>query len=90
LPRDHRLHVTTAALGGYPCVSRTIRLTKRSAGLHASIKLHTIADEVTLERARALMRTSHPAKDFIPGDPDAYLAFCDGEPSDQTYDGIID
>ena len=89
LARNGRLHVTTAALGGYPCIFRTIRLTERSDGWHAALQVHRVADDATLERARALMRTSHPSKDFVPGDPDAYLAFCDGEPSDRTFNGRI-
>jgi 3',5'-cyclic AMP phosphodiesterase CpdA len=89
LNSNGRLHITTAALGGYPCIYRTVRLSQTDDGWRTSIQVHTVADPITLERARALMRTSYPARDYIPNAPDAYLTLCEGAPSDQVLDGLI-
>ena len=84
-----RLHLTTAALSGYPCAYRTIRLASENGQWRVRIETHTVADGDTLELARARLLDSDTARRFDSGNPAAWVAFCAGRPSDRHFDGVV-
>lgn len=88
--RNHRMHMVTAALSGYPCAYRTIRMKHTPDGWETHIQTHTAADESTLEDALALMTESATARRFDAFDLNAWPAFCLGTEKDQAFDGIIE
>lgn len=89
--RNGRLHINTAALTGYPCVYRTVRVTKQPGGWHTGIETHTVADDNTLKRAfKAASAGSETAAQFNSDDLTAWPIFCKGRPEDLEFDGLID
>jgi len=88
--RNHRMHMVTAALTGYPCSYRTIRMQPTPDGWHAQVETHTIADPDTLALAENLLLESKTARDFDALDPSAWVLFCEGSEKDQEFDGIIE
>lgn len=87
--RPQRLHVNTAALTGYPCVYRTIRLRQADGSCHAQIKTHTIATPAMLEQSRRLAIDSFITHEYNPDDSLGWVTFIAGKPSDQYFDGTI-
>ena len=87
--RGTRLHVTTAALSGYPCVYRIMRITAEDNGWRIQTETHPAADEGTLKRAHDMILDSRIAELFAPDDPAAWCEFCLGRPEDQGFDGRL-
>ncbi len=87
--RGHRLHVSTAALGGYPCVYRTIRLAEQDGKAHLHVETHTVADEAALKLSYDVLRDSQIARVFDEGNPDAWMSLVEGKPEDQSFDGFL-
>lgn len=87
--RQGRLHVNTASLTGYPCTYRTVHLEMSNPGWLAEIETRTVADESLLLRAREMLAQSNVAKEFVPGEPEAWLEFVVGRPQDRHYSGVI-
>jgi 3',5'-cyclic AMP phosphodiesterase CpdA len=87
--RNGRIHLSTAALTGYPCVYRTVRLMGNGSQWRAHIETHGAADDDTLDLARALMLESETARRFDSGNPAAWVAFCVGRPADRRFEGLI-
>ena len=87
--RQGRLYMTTAALTGYPCVYRTVRLELTEDGCYAHVETYTAADDDTLADAREAMMSSKVAFDFDSRGPMAWIGFCVGLPRDLTFDGLL-
>lgn len=80
-----RLHVNTAALTGYPCSYREIRLNDT----RTMITTHCILDSEELALARKLLLESDIAEKFA-ADPEVWVRLCEGSPEDQIFEGILD
>jgi 3',5'-cyclic AMP phosphodiesterase CpdA len=87
--RNGRVHLSTAALSGYPCVYRTIRLAGEGGLWRAEIETYSVADETTCDLARRLMIESETARRLDSGNPAAWVAFCVGRPADRRFNGLV-
>jgi Icc protein len=87
--RGGRLHVSTGALSGYPCVYRTIRLDRQNSGWHVQIKTHSPANDGLVKKAYDLLVEADVAHQFDPGNPARWADFCAGEPDDHSFDGLL-
>ncbi len=87
--RNGRMHINTAALTGYPCVYRTIRVTEQPDGWHANIETHTVLNEKMLEKAYRASVNSGTAAELDPDDRTAWPKLCKGRPEDWAFDGLI-
>lgn len=87
--RGGRLHISTAALSGYPCTYRTIRLEQVDGGWHAQVRTHTPADEATLKAACDLLLESDIARRFNRDDPEAWAEFAAGGSEDRAFEGLL-
>ncbi len=87
--RQGRLTMITAALTGYPCVYRMVRLELTEDGWYAHVETHTAADDDTLANAREAMMSSKTAYDFDTRGPAAWVGFCVGMPRDLSFDGLL-
>jgi 3',5'-cyclic-AMP phosphodiesterase len=88
--RNHRMHLVTAALTGFPCSYRTIRMKPTPDGWHARIETHVAADQITLNEAEELLLASPTARQFDAINPTAWLAFCAGTEKDLEFDDVIE
>ncbi len=84
-----RLHVVTAALSGYPCSYRTIRMTAQGSGWHTRIETHTVADDATLAGAYTMLLESNVAERYDADNPSRWVEFCVGRPGDRAFDGLL-
>ena len=87
--RGGRLHVNTAALTGYPCTYRLIRMTPRSSGWRIQIESRPVADEALRKKAYDALIHSKTAHRFNPDDPSSWAAFCEGRIEDRTFEGEL-
>lgn len=84
-----RLRVVTAALSGYPCSYRTIRLAESGDGWRIDIQTHSTADADILQSTFQLASTANISQEFSPKDPTAWPTFCAGRPEDLSYSGLL-
>jgi 3',5'-cyclic AMP phosphodiesterase CpdA len=84
-----RLHICTAALSGYQCVFRIVRLTHSDDGWHALVQTHSTAQPEDLKRAYEVALADHMAQEYNPENPSAWVDFCAGRPEDLSFDGIL-
>lgn len=87
--RNGRVHINTAALSGYPCSYRTLRLSETEAGWRLQVKTHQVGNEAIWQRARDVALVSHPAYEYDAQNPAAYLEFCAGRAEDLSFDEWI-
>ena len=87
--RSGRLHVSTGALSGYPCVYRTVRLTQQDTGWHVQVETHSPASDGLVKKAYYLLVEADIARWFDAGDPARWTEFCAGTPGDQSFDGLL-
>lgn len=85
-----RLHVNTAALSGYPCQYRTIRMTPLEVGWRTEVMLHPVGDEATRARAFDVLAGSSMAQRFDSGDWMRWARFCEGSREDQAFDRVLE
>jgi Icc protein len=87
--RGGRLHVCTAALTGYPCVYRLIRVATGGGGYHVAISTHSPADEEALKLNYDLMLEAKISTRYNPGDRTAWARFVAGKDADQSFEGML-
>lgn len=87
--RGGRLHVCTAALSGYQCVFRTIRMTDDTQTCRVEIKTHSTIDSEGLETAFKVAVADKMAHEFDESDPTAWARFCAGRPEDLSFEGVL-
>jgi Icc protein len=84
-----RVHINTAALSGYPCSYRTLRLSETEGGWRLQVETHQAGHEAIWQRAREVAIASHPAYEYDPQNPTTYLEFCAGQAEDLSFDGLV-
>lgn len=89
--RQHnaRLHVSTAALTGYPCQYRMVTINEVADGWHVQITSPTEANKHIIERAHNIARNSDIAEMYNEADLDAWVSLCKGTPEDTSFEGIL-
>jgi 3',5'-cyclic AMP phosphodiesterase CpdA len=87
--RSSRLHISTGALAGYPCVYRTVRVREQEDGWRTQVETHSPADDGVRKLSFDLLEEANVARHFNPHDLTAWAAFVAGEPHDQTFDGVL-
>ncbi len=87
--RGGRLHVCTAALTGYPCVYRLIRVSAADDGCHVAISTYSPADEEALKISYDLMLEAEISPRFNPDDRMAWARFVAGKDADQSFEGVL-
>ncbi len=85
-----RMHLNTAALTGYPCVYRTVRLVGQEGEWRTRVESHLVGSEEIREQARQAMLDSSSANRFAPGYPEEWVNFCVGREIDQFFDGVLE
>lgn len=84
-----RLHVVTAALSGYPCVYRLIRLTREDGAWYIRVETHSPANEAERRRAYDRLITGKTAQKYNSTDPTAWARFVEGRPEDRFFEGRL-
>ncbi len=87
--RGGRLHISTGALGGYPCMYRTIRLEQVGDGWRVQVSTHLAADEEEHKLALEALLESPIARRYKADDPSAWAQFVLGRPEDRTFEGVL-
>lgn len=87
--RGGRLHISTGALGGYPCTYRTIRLEPVRDGWRVQVVTHSPADERERKQALDALLESSIARRFDAHDPSAWAEFVLGKPRDRVFEGVL-
>jgi Icc protein len=88
--RAGRLHVRTAALSGYPCAYRIVRVAPEGDGWCVRVETRSPADEGQLKRALDKLLDSVTARRYDFDDRMAWAGVAAGGPDDLTFDGVLD
>jgi Icc protein len=87
--RGGRLHVHTAALSGYPCAYRVVRVAPEGSGWRVRVETRSPADAGQLKRALDQLLDSDITYRYEPENLTAWAEFAAGGPDDLTFDGVL-